>query len=116
MEEADQLCDRVAIIDHGKILVCDKPANLKKTLGAETVVHLHLDKPPDGLAGRIKRLSGVVSVDPSSDGLRVLTKGGGVVLPKLVNAANRYGLTDVSVTEPTLETVFISLTGRELRE
>ncbi len=116
MEEADQLCDRVAIIDHGKILVCDQPANLKKTLGAETVVHLHLEKPPDGLAGKLKRLSGVVSVDASSDGLRVLTKGGGIVLPKLVNAANKYGLTDVSVAEPTLETVFISLTGRELRE
>jgi ABC-2 type transport system ATP-binding protein len=116
MEEADRLCDRVAIIDHGKILVCDTPAELKRTLGAETVVHLHLDKPPDGLPGRIKRLGGVVSVDTSSEGLRVMTKGGGVVLPKLVSAATRYGLRDVSVTEPTLETVFISLTGRELRE
>jgi ABC-2 type transport system ATP-binding protein len=116
MEEADQLCDRVAIIDHGKILVCDTPGNLKKKLGAETVIELNLDRAPDGLAGRIKRLSGVVSVDPSSDGLRVLAKGGAAVLPKLVSAATRYGLRDVSVTEPTLETVFISLTGRELRE
>jgi len=116
MEEADQLCERVAIIDHGKILVCDTPANLKKRLGAETVIDLHLDRPPDGLTSRIKRLAGVVKVDPSADGLRVLTKGGGVVLPKLVNAATRYGLRDVSVAEPTLETVFISLTGRELRE
>jgi ABC-2 type transport system ATP-binding protein len=116
MEEADQLCDRVAIIDHGKILVCDKPGNLKKRLGAETVILLHLDETPGSLAGRIKRLAGVVSVDPSSDGLRVLAKGGAAVLPKLVSAATRYGLRDVSVTEPTLETVFISLTGRELRE
>src|SRR5207249_4732670 len=72
MEEADQLCDRVAIIDHGRILVCDTPAALKRTVGAETVIVLTLDKPANGLIERLRDLPGVTSAEATAEGARVM--------------------------------------------
>jgi len=116
MEEADTLCERVAIIDHGKVLVCDEPANLKRSLGAETVVGLQLDRVTDDLQAALRSLPAVASVEPADGGLRVMAEAGDGVVPSIVQASLGSGLRDMSVTEPTLETVFISLTGRELRE
>jgi len=116
MEEADTLCERVAIIDHGKVLVCDEPANLKRSLGAETVVGLQLDRVTDELQATLRGLPAVASVEAADGGLRVMASAGDGVVPAIVEASLASGLRDMSVTEPTLETVFISLTGRELRE
>jgi ABC-2 type transport system ATP-binding protein len=115
MEEADSLCDRVAIVDHGKVLVLGPPAELRRSLGAETVITLHLDDEA-GLVPRLQGLSGVLRVEPAPEGLRVLTSTGAGLVPQVVEVALGHGLSDVAVTEPTLETVFISLTGRELRD
>jgi ABC-2 type transport system ATP-binding protein len=118
MEEADELCDRVAIIDHGKILVEDTPAALKGSVGAQKVYALDLsDHAGAGaLAEQLKRMQGVRSVEPAPNGLRIFADNADGLLPEIVQASNLYGLRDLTITETSLETVFIRLTGRDLRE
>ncbi len=116
MEEADALCERVAIIDHGEILVCDTPGNLKSSVGAQKVFELHLaDSQAATLDARLQQLPGVTSVESHAAGLRVFTDGRGGLLPQIVEAAGD-NLRDISISETSLETVFIKLTGRELRD
>ncbi|MGO4211312.1 ATP-binding cassette domain-containing protein [Terriglobus sp. 2YAB30_2] len=118
MEEADALCGRVAIIDHGKILVQNTPAALKSSIGAETIYQLDLREveQAQSLATQLRSFNGVASVETTSNGIRVLAKASDGLLPEIVTAANPFGLRDLSITEPTLETVFIRLTGRDLRD
>ena len=116
MEEADSLCDRVAIIDHGQILVLDTPDALKRSVSVETVIELRLEAPNDQLVERLRALPGVASAQPSGDTIRVLTASQDGALPRILAEANAAGLKDMTMTKPTLETVFISLTGRDLRE
>jgi len=115
-EEADQLCDRVAIIDHGKILVCDTPSNLKQRTGAQRVLELHVDGARQSLAEGLGRIPAVTSVEITQSGIRVLAGGGDGLLSKVFEVAQGYQLRDISMTEPSLETVFILLTGRNLRD
>ena len=118
MEEADELCERVAIIDNGRILVEDTPAALKNSVGAEKVFELHLrdqaGKAP--LSEHLKGIAGVTAVEPLADGVRVFVRGAAGGLAEVIAAADPYGLRDMSVSETSLETVFIKLTGRDLRE
>jgi ABC-2 type transport system ATP-binding protein len=118
MEEADELCDRVAIIDHGKILVEDTPAALKNSVGAQRVYELDLRdlKNIPVLVEELKKRSGVASVETTSKGVRIFAEGAEGLLAEVVRAANPYGLRDLTITETSLETVFIRLTGRDLRE
>ena len=118
MEEADELCDRVAIIDHGKILVEDTPTALKHSVGAPRVYELDLRNLQNipVLVGELQNKSGVASVETTSKGVRILAEGTEGLLSEVVNAANPYGLRDLTITETSLETVFIRLTGRDLRE
>jgi ABC-2 type transport system ATP-binding protein len=119
MEEADQLCDRVAIMDHGRVLALDTPANLKRSIGADTIVSVRttgdLDKLGELLA---KDVAGVTRTRAADGRLELHVAGSERLVPRIVLAAEHGGfdLLDVSVAEPTLETVFINLTGRELRE
>jgi len=116
MEEADQLCGRVSIIDHGKILVSGTPEDLKSSVGAQKVFQLQLqDFSADGLRTRLATLSGVTSVEAADSGLVVFTDGRGGLLPEIVGVAGD-NLRDISVSETTLESVFIKLTGRDLRD
>lgn len=118
MEEADELCERVAIIDHGKILVEDTPSALKSSVGAQRVYELDL-RSQQGLPQLVRALEGkpgVTSVESTAKGLRILAEGTEGLLPEVVHAANPYGLRDLTITETSLETVFIRLTGRDLRE
>jgi ABC-2 type transport system ATP-binding protein len=116
IEEADQFCDRVAIIDHGRILVCDTPAALKRSIDATTVIELHLDGPANELPAALMRLPRVQAVHLTADGVQVFTETDGHVLPRIIAAAAAHNLRDLSITPPSLETVFLTLTGRELRE
>jgi ABC-2 type transport system ATP-binding protein len=118
MEEADELCDRVAIIDHGKILVEDTPAALKQSIGAVRLYELDLREHSnlDPLTESLKRLTGITAIEPLPTGLRVFAHGADGLLSEIVQAANPYGLRDLRTTETSLETVFIRLTGRDLRE
>jgi ABC-2 type transport system ATP-binding protein len=118
MEEADTLSDRVAVIDYGRVLALGSPEKLKQTFGAETIFDLKL-KSLEGLAPVIAGLqarSGVTSAEASADGLRLIASSSDGLLPFLVQATTSHGLRDLTITEPSLETVFIRLTGRDLRE
>jgi ABC-2 type transport system ATP-binding protein len=115
IEEADQFCDRVAIIDHGRILVCDSPAALKRRIGVTTVIELCMGGPANELSTTLLRLPGVQAVHSTADGLQVLTETDGQVIPQIVAMAG-HDLRDMSVITPSLETVFLMLTGRELRD
>jgi ABC-2 type transport system ATP-binding protein len=115
MEEADQLCDRVAIMDAGRVLVCGPPRELKRTSAAGRVITISLASPPNGLAARIERIAGVQAVEPAREGLRIHASAAETPVPRIVAEAGA-DLLDLSVSEPSLETVFIALTGRELRD
>jgi len=117
MEEADQLCDRVAIVDHGQVLVCDTPEALKEAHGVGAVVDLVLERrPAPEVRQALEAVPGVRSVEDSEGGVRVLADGGDGLLPRVVAAAGAAGVRDVSLQGSTLEAVFINLTGRDLRE
>jgi ABC-2 type transport system ATP-binding protein len=119
MEEADQLCNRVAIIDHGKILALDTPAALKRSVGADTIVTVKASGDGTALVERLQEdVEGVTRARVIEGGVELHVKGSERIVPRVVAAAERAGveLVDLSVAEPTLETVFINLTGRELRE
>ncbi len=119
MEEADQLCNRVAIMDHGKILALDTPAELKRTVGADTIVTVKTDGDVEAFAAHLARaLDEVTRTRTVGDGVELHVQGGERVVPRVVAAAEAGGfnLVDLHVAEPTLETVFINLTGKELRE
>jgi ABC-2 type transport system ATP-binding protein len=120
MEEADELCDRLAIMDHGKILALDTPAALKKSVGADTIATV---KAGGGelstLAERLSSAIGEVSnTRVIKGGVELHVKEAERLVPRLVNAAEEAGfvVADLSVAEPSLETVFIKLTGKELRD
>ncbi len=119
MEEADALCDRVAIMDHGRFLALDTPSALKRSLGADTVVSVKAAGDPDRLAEAFRaRIDGLTRIRPLADGVELQLRGVDRLVPRVVEAAEEAGFTlaDLSVTEPTLETVFISLTGKDLRD
>jgi ABC-2 type transport system ATP-binding protein len=119
MEEAEHLCDRVAIMDHGKILALDTPAALRQSVGADTVVVVKANQDGSALAVQLERdIDGVSRTRVIEGGVELHVDGSDRIVPRVVAAADKEGfeLLDLSVTEPTLETVFITLTGRELRE
>jgi ABC-2 type transport system ATP-binding protein len=119
MEEADQLCERVAIMDHGKILALDTPAALKQSIDADTIVTVKSGGDAGQLADLLSReVEGVTRTRPVDGGLELHVRGSDRLAPRIVLAAERGGfdLVDLSISEPSLETVFINLTGKELRD
>jgi ABC-2 type transport system ATP-binding protein len=119
MEEADRLCNRVAIMDHGRILALDTPAALKQSIGADTVVTVKATGDLASLAAQLSdQVAGVTRTRQADDGVQLHMQGSDRLIPRIVLAAERAGfdLVDVSVAEPSLETVFINLTGKELRD
>ena len=119
MEEADRLCERVAIMDHGKILALDTPAALKQSIGADTVVTVKATGDTGPLAELLAReVEGVTRTRHVDGGVELHVQGGDRLVPRIVMAAERGGfdLVNLSVSEPSLETVFINLTGKELRD
>ena len=121
MEEADQLCDRVAIMDHGKILALDTPAALKQSVGADTIVTVKAtgDRERARRACSQREVDGVTRVRADRrPALELHVRGSDRLLARVVAAAESGGfeVADLSVAEPTLETVFINLTGKELRD
>ncbi len=119
MEEADKLCDRVAIMDHGKFLALDTPAALKRGIGADTIVSVRATGDSDRLAQMLsEEVEGVARTRASDGTVQLDVSGGHRLVPQIVLVAERegYDIVDLSIAEPTLETVFITLTGRELRD
>jgi len=116
MEEADRLCDRLAIIDYGEILVMGTPDQLKRQVGVETVVTLTLEGDKDGAVRALEAVAGVDRAEVVEGEVLVYLAEREGPLPNVVRVAMGFGLADLALTEPTLETVFIQLTGRALRD
>jgi ABC-2 type transport system ATP-binding protein len=109
LDEAEVLCERVAIMDHGRVLVEDRPAALVRTLDAPTRVVVAQDRLPDSTA---RELPGVLEVGAETAGLVLSTRAPGPLLQRL---AELDVLDGVTVHGATLEDVFLDLTGREYR-
>jgi ABC-2 type transport system ATP-binding protein len=117
MEEADQLCDRVAIVDHGRVLTVDRPQALKDTHGSGGIIDLDLERPADAaVLAALRAIDGVRSVTAGTSDVRVVTDHLDGLLPRIVEASAPAGVRDLSAQGTTLESVFIRLTGRDLRE
>ena len=118
MEEADRLCSRVAIMDHGHLLALDRPDALKRTVGADTILMVRTDGDAEALVDVVQGIEGVDHASVVEGEVMIATRATDGLLARLIQAAesNGFPVRDVSVAEPTLETVFITLTGKELRE
>ncbi len=119
MEEADAICDRLAIMDHGHILAVNTPKGLKESVGADSIVTISATGNLDALAKLLQdKIEGAIKALRVDGTIKLHIKGVSGVLPKVVSVAEQGGfnITDLSVAEPTLENVFINLTGKELRD
>jgi ABC-2 type transport system ATP-binding protein len=116
MEEADRLCDRLAIVDQGKLLAVDTPAALKARAPGGTMIELVLAGDSEPLATDARAVPGVSSVEVRGNTLRVYSERGGEVIAALVTIASAHDrdVRDIHLAPPSLETLFISLTGRQL--
>jgi len=116
MEEADALCDRVAIMDDGDVVALDSPATLKASLGGD-VVALETADGTAALADRVRGVEWVRGVEPTTEGLSVTVDDGTRRVADVVRLADETGVTVSAVDRrtPSLETVFLDLTGREIR-
>jgi ABC-2 type transport system ATP-binding protein len=119
MEEADKLCDRIAIVDHGKLVALGTPAELKHSVPGANVVEVQFDREAAEWQARLERLDGVTGVQSESAGFyRVLTSSGSKTTMQLVEMAAELGetLTSLSVQNTSLDDVFVHYTGRQLRD
>ena len=119
MEEADELCDRLAIIDQGRMLALDTPGDLKRSVGADTVVTVTAEGDLAALADVLRaKIDGATSAAVEKGKIRLTVAGASGVLPAVVGVSVDAGFVvrDLSLYEPSLEDVFIDLTGKDLRE
>jgi ABC-2 type transport system ATP-binding protein len=118
LDEADSICDRIAIIDHGKIVATGTPSELKDRLGGDIVTVRPVSTAAAGLEGTLKALPGVVAVTAYQDGYRVKVPRGEELIPTLVETCDKAGirLAGISLKRPSLDEVFLEFTGREYRE
>ena len=119
MEEADALCERLAIIDHGKIIAAGTPSELKGSIPGGFLLRLRFGQSATPMLGRLTAFTGVTEVRAFGDnGADVYASRGGSLIPEIVTTAATLGLElqDVHISEPSLETLFLHHTGRSLRE
>ena len=119
MDEADRLCDRIAIVDHGKLVALDTPAALKASVPGSNVIEVQFEHPPADLEQRLHSLPDVTSVQHEGAGMfRVLTGNGSLTTTALVEMAVHAGIPVKSLTvqSTTLDDVFVHYTGRQLRD
>jgi ABC-2 type transport system ATP-binding protein len=119
MDEADALCNRLLIIDHGKLIAQGTPGDLKQSIPGGYLLRLRFDKLPDDLAAQLRALPGVSEVRAKDGtGADVYADRGGPIISPIVSAAQAAGaeLHDVHIAEPSLETLFLHHTGRSLRD
>ncbi len=116
MEEADRLCQRVAIVDHGRLLALDRPAALKARAPGGTLIELTLDGDPGPVSAPARSVPGVLRADVEGAVLRAYVERPGEAVAGLIRVAEQAGraVTNVALSPPSLETLFISLTGRRL--
>jgi ABC-2 type transport system ATP-binding protein len=117
MEEADFLCNRIAIMDHGKIVALDTPAGLKGLLRGD-VITMGLESEPDGFIPALKEHAWIAEISPHTSGLTITVADGETRIPEIFAVAHRSGvtITSVNLRKPSLEDVFLHLTGSSIRE
>jgi len=119
MDEADRLCNRIAIVDHGKLVALDTPEALKASVPGTNVIEVQFERPPADWEERLRALPGVTSVQNESSGMfRVLTSNGSGTTTDLVEMAvvAKVALKTLTVQNTTLDDVFVHYTGRQLRD
>jgi ABC-2 type transport system ATP-binding protein len=118
MEEADELCQRIAIIDHGKVIALGTPRELKASIPGGYLLRLRFTTVPDGVLRRLNELPGVNEVKVQGASADVYADRGGALVPAIVGAASAEGaeLCDIHISEPSLENLFLHHTGRSLRQ
>jgi ABC-2 type transport system ATP-binding protein len=119
MDEADRLCDRIAIVDHGKLVALDTPAALKASVPGSNVIEAQFEGVPADWEERLRGLTGVTSVQSEGAGMyRVLTGNGSRTTTELVESTVNCGgsVKSLSVENTTLDDVFVHYTGRQLRD
>jgi ABC-2 type transport system ATP-binding protein len=119
MDEADRLCDRIAIVDHGKLVALDTPIALKASVPGNNVVEAQFTRESSEWPSRLKQLAGVITVEPQSAGMyRLLTSNGPLTTTQLVEMAANSGdaIKSLIVQSTTLDDVFVHYTGRQLRD
>ena len=119
MDEADRLCHRIAIVDHGKLVALDAPMALKASVPGSNVIEVQFETPPDDWEQRLHTLDEVTSVQHEGAGMfRVLTGNGSRTTTELVEMAVAAGIAikSLSVQNTTLDDVFVHYTGRQLRD
>jgi daunorubicin resistance ABC transporter ATP-binding subunit len=115
LEEAQALCEHIAILDHGKLIAVDTPEHLKQTY-AGLVVELETAR-PSTVVDDIRDLSGVKEVIQEGTHMRITTQAGSLVVPQIINLVTGQGeLRQIAVREPTLDEIFLRLTGTALRD
>jgi ABC-2 type transport system ATP-binding protein len=117
MEEAETLCDRIGIIDYGKIIALDTPRKLIDSLGAESKITFDIDA-KDIDSAKFGVLGAVSRVEANEDGFVLYTKDENVTLQELVRMADtqKFRIRNLHTQSPNLDDVFLTLTGREMRE
>ena len=120
MEEADKLCDRIGIIDHGKIQAIDKPSTMKNALGDDRISFTLVDgiDKRDSLIKKIEEIDFVKEIKLKEDEITVFSSQSTDVIPKIFQISNNMEMkiNTISLTQPTLDDVFISYTGHNLRD
>ncbi|MCV0401838.1 MAG: ATP-binding cassette domain-containing protein [Nitrosopumilus sp.] len=118
MEEADQLCDRVGIIDNGKIQVIDSPENMKNAMGNEVISIVIGDNNSDSFLSEIRKIEFVKKINEDGTKLTLFASHGTEVIPKIFQISSdlKIKIKSISLTQPTLDDVFISYTGHEIKD
>ena len=119
MEEADQLCDRIGIIDKGKIQVIDSPSNLKNTMGNEVIsLSVDVNSNFESFVLELKKIESVNKINEDESKLTLFASNGTKVIPQIFSISSDLNIkiNSISLTQPTLDDVFLSYTGHEIRD
>lgn len=118
MEEADQLCDRIGIIDNGKIQVIDSPENMKNAMGNEVISLTFENGNSDDFLFQLRQIDLIKKINVDNNKLTIFASKGTEVIPKIfqISSELQIKIVSISLTQPTLDDVFISYTGREIRD
>jgi ABC-2 type transport system ATP-binding protein len=118
MDEADRLCDRVAIVDHGQLVALDSPMKLKASIPGKNIIEVSFENPPPGWMDRLRKLAEVENVTGQDPVYRIASQNGPATTLALMDAAAAAGITvhSLSVQSTTLDDVFVHYTGRLLRD
>jgi len=118
MEEADKLCDRIGIIDGGKIQVIDSPEKMKKAMGNEVISIILEGENHNSFLSELKKIEFVTKINEDGSKLTLFASNGTEVIPKIfqISSGLNIKITSISLTRPTLDDVFLSYTGHEIRD